>query len=69
MPIEVGEDKFYTVEELCQKFNVSPVTVYAYIRTGKLPAKRFGKRYQISESVLGKFLTGVEDSAVGRGQL
>lgn len=35
--IEVGGDRFYTVEELCQKFKISPVTVYSYIRTGKLP--------------------------------
>lgn len=34
---------------------VSPHTIYRYIREGKLQAKRFGKKYQITQQDLEKF--------------
>ncbi|MBI4057346.1 MAG: helix-turn-helix domain-containing protein [Elusimicrobia bacterium] len=52
----LGDLKFYTVEEICKKFKMSPHTLYGYIKTGKIPAKRFGKNYQISEATLKDFL-------------
>ncbi|MBI4052158.1 MAG: helix-turn-helix domain-containing protein [Elusimicrobia bacterium] len=59
MPTEIGKLTFYTVEELSKKFKVSPVTVYEYIKSGKLPAKRFGRKYQISQDTVEKYLTEV----------
>ncbi len=61
MPTQVGESLFYTVEELAKKFKVSPATIYEYIKSGDLPARRFGRKYQIAENALEKFLTGTAD--------
>ena len=58
MPTEIGSITFYTVEELADKFKTSHATIYGYIRAGTLPAKRFGKQYQIAESHVTKFLIG-----------
>lgn len=61
MPIEVGELKFYTVEDLAKKFKVSTATIYGYIRSGRLSAQRFGRNYQILESSLEKFFTDIRN--------
>lgn len=56
MPTELGSLIFYTVDELAEKFKVNPMTIYGYIRSGALPAKRFGKQYQIAQSQIEAFL-------------
>ena len=65
MPTEIGTLVFYTVEELAAKFKVSPHTIYEYIRSGKLLAKRFGRQYQISQQSIGKFLTEISNVPLG----
>ena len=60
MPTEIGTLVFYTVEELAAKFKISPHTIYEYIRSGALAAKRFGRQYQIEQGQLEKFLVGSE---------
>lgn len=58
MPTKIGTLVFFTVEELAKTFRVSPHTVYEYIRSGRLPAKRFGRQYQISQQAIERFLVG-----------
>jgi len=55
MPVEFGDLKIYTVEEIAKKLKVSTHTIYEYIRDGKLLAKRFGKKYQITQDNLEKY--------------
>ncbi len=55
MPVEFGDLKMYTVEEIAKKLKVSSHTIYEYIRDGKLRAKRFGKKYQITQDSLEKY--------------
>ena len=58
MPTQLGDSLYYTVEELAKKFRISPATIYEYIKSGQLPARRFGKKYQIAERNLERFLAG-----------
>lgn len=58
MPTQMGTLAFYTVEELAEKFKISPATIYGYIRSGTLPAKRFGKHFQIEQGHIEQFLVG-----------
>jgi excisionase family DNA binding protein len=50
------ETKYYTPQEVADMFCVKRITVWDWIRKGKLRATRVGNRlYRISESQLNRF--------------
>ena len=48
--------KFYTIPETAQALNVTPQTVRAYIKQGKLKGVRVGRPILITENDLRAFL-------------
>ncbi len=48
--------KFYTIPETAEVLNVTPQTVRAYIKQGKLKGKRVGRPILITENNLKEFL-------------
>ena len=42
-----NEREFYTAEELAQKLKVNIMTIYRYIKAGKIKAYKFGKEYRV----------------------
>ncbi|MFA6092036.1 MAG: helix-turn-helix domain-containing protein [Elusimicrobiota bacterium] len=57
MPTTIRTLVVHIVEKLAEKLEVSPHTIYRYIREGKLQAKRFGNKYQIAQQDLEKFFS------------
>ncbi len=49
--------KFYTVPETAQALHVTPQTVRAYIKKGRLRSQRIGRPILITENNLRDFLT------------
>ena len=49
-------DKFYTCEQVAERYGVKIETVWAWIREQKLTAIQTGKFYRISESDLKTFV-------------
>lgn len=49
--------KFLTVQEVAKMFRMNALTVYEYVRDGKLPAVKIGRSYRILESDLDGFIT------------
>jgi excisionase family DNA binding protein len=47
-----------TAEEACEFLRITPLTLYTYIKQGKLPAFRVGKRYRITKESIVAFLQG-----------
>lgn len=47
---------FLTVAEVSALLRLSVLTIYKYIKSGKLPAVEFGGHYRISEPSLEKFI-------------
>ncbi len=47
---------FYLVDELAEKLRVNPMTIYRYIKAGKLEAHKIGKEYRISRATFDKFI-------------
>lgn len=49
-------DKFYTAEELATDLKVNIMTIYRYIKSGKLKAYKIGKEFRIDNAEFNKFL-------------
>ncbi len=42
--------EFYLVDELAAKLRVNPMTIYRWIKAGKLIASKFGRHYRITRA-------------------
>jgi excisionase family DNA binding protein len=50
------EKEFYLVEELAAKLRVTHMTIYRYIKAGRLKAHKIGKDFRIDRAEFDKFL-------------
>ena len=50
------EDKFYTAQEVASILKVAYMTVYRWIRAGKLKAFQVQKQYRIKATDFGSFM-------------
>lgn len=50
------EKDFYTAQELADKLRVNVMTIYRYIKAGKLKAHKIGKEFRIEKSEFNRFM-------------
>ena len=50
------KEEFYTAKELAEKLRVNIMTIYRYIKAGKLKAYKIGKEFRIEKDGFQKFL-------------
>lgn len=50
------KDEYYTIEEVANLLKVTYLTVYRWIKSGKLEAYKAGKQYRIHRLTLNNFL-------------
>lgn len=56
-----GQDKeFYTAQDLADKLGVNIMTIYRYIKAGKLKAYKIGKEFRIDRGELQRFMDSVK---------
>ncbi len=48
----LSDMRFLTVAEVAEMMRVSNMTVYRLVKSGELPAVRFGRSYRIPESAV-----------------
>ena len=48
--------EFYLVDEVAQKLRVNKMTIYRYIKAGRLDAFKFGKEFRIKTAAFEQFL-------------
>ena len=48
--------EFYRAEDLAKKLDVNIMTIYRYIKAGKLKAHKIGKEFRIGQSEFERFL-------------
>lgn len=58
--IPANEKSFYTAQELAEKLRVNIMTIYRYIKAGKLKAYKIGKEFRIDKKEFQKFLNKVK---------
>jgi excisionase family DNA binding protein len=54
------QPEFYTAKELADKIRVNIMTIYRYIKAGKLRAYKLGKEFRIDKIEFNKFLNKVK---------
>jgi len=52
--------EFYLVEELAEKLRVCNMTIYRYIKSGKIKAYKIGKEFRINQKEFNNFLDKVK---------
>lgn len=52
----MDKKEFYTAKELAKKLRVNIMTIYRYIRAGKIKAYKIGKDFRIDKGEFNKFL-------------
>lgn len=56
MPTTIEGIKFYTIQDTAKALQVTPQTVRAYIKQGRIRSQRIGKPILITENNLKEFL-------------
>jgi len=64
MPVRMLGEKYYLVEDLLDILPLGIKAIQLYIRTGKLPGRRIGKFYYVSQASLKNFLKGRDKIAI-----
>jgi putative molybdopterin biosynthesis protein len=54
------QKEFYTARELADKLRVNIMTIYRYIKSGRLQAYKLGKEFRIDKKEFNKFLNKVK---------
>ena len=49
-------EKYYSIEEVSKLLKVAYLTVYRWIRSGKLKSSKAGKQYRIEADVINAFI-------------
>ena len=52
----MSDKEFYTAQDLATKLGVNIMTIYRYIKAGKLKAFKFGKEFRIDVKEFENFL-------------
>jgi len=56
----IQQKEFYLVEELAEKLRVSNMTIYRYIKAGKVKAYKIGKEFRVDKEEFNNFLNKVK---------
>jgi len=54
------QHEFYTAQELADKLRVNIMTIYRYIKAGKLKAYKIGKDFRIEADEFAAFLNSIK---------
>jgi len=58
MPIKFNEKELYSIRELDKLLPITPLTIRAYIRKGKIKGHKIGVNWYVSKENLEAFLEG-----------
>jgi putative resolvase len=54
--MQTVEERYFTVEEVAERLKVSHMTVYRWIKAGKLGAYKIGGEFRLAEGDIERFL-------------
>lgn len=56
--ISMNNDEFYQIEDICSIFKVSRITVYRWIKAGKLTGYKVGRSFLFKRADIDKLIEG-----------
>jgi excisionase family DNA binding protein len=56
--VHTAQTKILTVQQAAEQLQVSQRTVYQWLRNGKIPGRKIGKVWRLSEDAIVDFLRG-----------
>lgn len=56
------EKEFYKAEDLAEKLDVNIMTIYRYVKAGRLKAYKIGKEYRIDKVEFNNFLSRAQSN-------
>ncbi len=56
----MSKKEFHTAKELAEKLRVNIMTIYRYIKAGKISAHKIGKEFRIEANEYSRFLDNVK---------
>ena len=54
--MNLSDKEFYTAHDLAEKFSLNVMTIYRYIKSGRLKAHKIGKEFRIAKDEFERFL-------------
>ena len=58
---QIGDIKFYDVQEIAKAFDMTPQSVRKFIREGRIKGRKVGTRWYVTEEAIRDYLTGVDN--------
>ena len=56
------KEKYYTIEEVAEMLRVNYMTVYRWIKAGKLESIKAGKQFRISHKCLNEYVNRKDEN-------
>ena len=64
MPVRMLGEKYYLTEDLLDIMPLGVKAIQMYIRTGRLPGRKIGRVWYVSQASLKNFLKGRDKKAI-----
>jgi len=58
---QIGDIKFYDVQEIAKIFDMTPQTIRRFFREGRIKARKFGTRWYVTEEAIREYLLGYDN--------
>lgn len=53
--IEIGNTKIFDLEEIAERFGLTPTTIRRYIKEGRISGQKMGNRWYVSGDAVAEF--------------
>ncbi len=63
MPKQIGNLTLYSVDDLHQQLGLSKMTIRAYLREGKIRARKLGVKWYVTEEALREYFDGSSEES------
>ena len=58
---QIGDIKFYDVQEIAKAFDMTPQSIRKFLREGRIKARKHGTRWYVTEEAMREYLLGYDN--------